>query len=54
MLIIVYSAIIMGSKLSEEVGGAINRAETNTRFARVFARLHKYSILREVLGYTFT
>ena len=30
----------------------IIRAETNIRFARMFARLHKYSNTKKVFGYT--
>ena len=30
-----------------------NRAETNTQFAQIFARLHKYSNTKRVFGYTF-
>ena len=29
-----------------------NRAETNTLFARIFARLHNYSNTLKVFGYT--
>ena len=29
-----------------------NRAETNTRFARIFTWLHNYSNARKVFGYT--
>ena len=28
------------------------RAETNTRFVRIFARLHSYSNTKKVFGYT--